>query len=228
MGKTNGDDTKGKPLKVSWDEIQERINHLQIRERRLLCITVVVVILFLLALITWDPLYQAWVKDYQANATTQRQISGAQTTIDTLKGRANLDVNAQSKQQINSLKKRLADQQQQIQGLTSALITPKNMGQVFTGLLRENALIINKISNLDAVAVKIEGQLEETNLLYQHGLSLELSGQFMKALRYIQSVEEQDWQLYWDELKFTTEHYPQGTLKVEVHTLSTSDSLLDL
>jgi len=198
------------------------------RERRLLCITVVVVILFVAAMLVWEPLYQSWLKTYQANATTLAQISSAQTSIATLEARSNLDVNAQYKQQISALKDKLSNQQTQIESLTSALITPKNMGRVFTGLLQENALNINKISNLDAVSVNIEGQLEETNLLYQHGLSLELNGQFMNALKYIQGIEAQDWQLYWDELTFITDNYPQGTLAIEVHTLSTSDSLLDL
>jgi len=215
-------------LKASWSEIHDTINHLQVRERRLLCITVVAVILFVAAMLVWEPLYQAWLKSYQENATTLGQISSAKTSIATLEARANLDVNAQSKQQISALKDKLSHQQQQIESLTSALITPKNMGRVFTGLLQENALNINKISNLDAVSVNIEGQIEETNLLYQHGLSLELNGQFMNALKYIQGIEAQDWQLYWDELVFTTDHYPQGTLNIDVHTLSTSDSLLDL
>jgi len=215
-------------LKASWSEIQGTINQLKMRERRLLCITVVVVILFAAAMLVWEPLYQAWLKTYQENATTLAQISTAQTSIATLEARSNLDVNAQYKQQISALKDKLSNQQTQIESLTSALITPKNMGRVFTGLLQENALNINKISNLDAVSVNIEGQLEETNLLYQHGLSLELNGQFMNALKYIQGIEAQDWQLYWDELTFVSEHYPQGTLAIEVHTLSTSDSLLDL
>jgi MSHA biogenesis protein MshJ len=102
------------------------------------------------------------------------------------------------------------------------------MGKVFTGLLQENALSLEKISNLDAKPVNIEGQLEETNLLYEHGLSLELKGQYMNALKYLQSLESQDWQLYWDELKFSSNTYPNGTLAIKVHTLSTSDSLLDL
>ena len=215
-------------MKASWSEIQDTINQLKMRERRLLCITVVVVILFAAAMLVWEPLYQAWLKTYQENATTLAQISSAQTSIATLEARSNLDVNAQYKQQISALKDKLSNQQTQIESLTSALITPKNMGRVFTGLLQENALNINKISNLDAVSVNIEGQIEETNLLYQHSLSLELNGQFMNALKYIQGIEAQDWQLYWDELTFTTDHYPQGTLIIDVHTLSTSDSLLDL
>ena len=215
-------------MKIPWRELEGSIHQLQERERRLLCITVVVVIMLVAAMLAWEPLYRAGIKSYEANRTIIGEISRAQTSIVALEARAKFDVNAQNKQQVSALKGTLGKQQQQIESLTSALIAPKNMGRVFDGLLQENALSMHEISNLDAVAVNIEGQQGETNLLYQHGLSLQLKGQYMNAVKYIQGIEEQDWQLYWDELIFRTDDYPQGTLTIEVHTLSTGDSLLDL
>ena len=215
-------------MKIPWRELEGSIHQLQERERRLLCITVVVVIMLVAAILAWEPLYRAGLKSYEAHRTTLGEISRAQTSIADLEARAKFDVNAQNKQQVSALKGTLGKQQQQIENLTSALIAPKNMGQVFGGLLQEHALSIHEISNLDAVAVNIEGQQGETNLLYQHGLSLQLKGQYMNAVKYIQRIEEQDWQLYWDELIFRTDDYPQGTLTIDVHTLSTGDSLLDL
>ncbi len=215
-------------MKVSWTDIEEAVNHMQVRERRLLCITVVAVTVFLQVLMLWQPIYESGHKTYQENSAIKNQIKAAKDTIVLLKERVKVDVNAHQKNQVSNLKQRLSDQQSQIESLTSALITPKNMGQVFTGLLQETTLSIEKISNVDATPVKIAGQKEETNLLFQHGLSLELKGQYMNALKYLVSLEEHDWQLYWDELQFSSEHYPQGVLKIDVHTLSTSDSLLDL
>ncbi len=215
-------------MKASWTEVVEAVNHMQVRERRLLCFTVVAVIVFLQVIILWEPIFKSGQKSYQENANIKNQIKAAKDTISILKQRVKIDVNAHQKIQITNLKKRLTDQQRQIESLTSALITPKNMGQVFTGLLQESSLSIEKISNLDAIPVKIAGQKEETNLLFQHGLSLELKGQYMNALKYLVSLEEHDWQLYWDELQFSSDNYPQGILTINVHTLSTSDSLLDL
>ncbi len=215
-------------MQVSWAEIVEAVNHMQVRERRLLCCTVVAVTALLQVLILWEPIYKSGQKSYQENTNIINKIKAAKDTIEVLKQRVKVDVNAHQKNQITNLKQRLTDQQRQIESLTSALITPKNMGKVFTGLLQESSLSIEKISNLDATPVKIEGQKEETNLLFQHGLSLELRGQYMNALKYLVSLEEHDWQLYWDELQFSSDHYPQGILTIDVHTLSTSDSLLDL
>ncbi len=215
-------------MKTSWADIQDHVNHLKSSERRLLCITVVALILAVFAFLLWDPLYQAWLKDFKANSQSIRQVSSAQASIVSLKKRMNIDVNAHYKTQIKAFRVQIEQQQQKIESLTSALIPPKNMGKVFAGLLQESALSVSKISNLDAQVVKIQGQQEETNLLYQHGLSLELEGRFDSALKYILEIEMQDWQLYWDELSFSTNNYPQGTLVVEVHTLSTSDSVMDL
>jgi MSHA biogenesis protein MshJ len=215
-------------VKVSWTKVEEVVNHMHMRERRMLCITVVAVTAFIQVLMLWDPIYKSGLKAYQENIGISQQIKEAKDTIKRLKERAAVDVNAHQKNQIKKFKERLTIQQHQIESLTSALISPKNMGKVFTGLLQENTLSLEKISNLDAKPVNIEGQVEETNLLYEHGLSLELKGQYMNALKYLQSLESQDWQLYWDELKFSSNTYPNGTLTIEVHTLSTSDSLLDL
>jgi MSHA biogenesis protein MshJ len=215
-------------VKISWTKVEEAVNHMQIRERRMLCLTVVAVTVFVQVLMLWDPIYKSGRKAYQENIGISEQIKDAKITIIRIKERASVDVNAHQKNQIKKIKERLTIQQHQIEGLTSALISPKNMGKVFTGLLQDNALSLEKISNLDAKPVNIDGQLEEINLLYEHGLSLELKGQYINALKYLQSLESQDWQLYWDELQFSSNTYPNGTLTIEVHTLSTSDSLLDL
>jgi len=50
----------------------------------------------------------------------------------------------------------------------------------------------------------------------------------LDTLKYLQELERQDWQLYWDELTFKTEAYPQGAVTIEVHTLSTSEEVLGL
>lgn len=211
-----------------WRNLQDSINTLSIRERRLITVTTVVVILTLVFLLAWQPIFADIVKSYQANQAAQRQVATIKGSINGYKNRVNLDVNAPYKTQVKNLKKQIKQQDHKVQSLTSALITPRNMGKVFTGLLQNTEMNMNKISNLDATGINITDKQEEINLLYKHGLSLELEGKFLNALNYVQVIEQQDWQLYWDELSFSTLSYPEGKLKIEVHTLSTSESLLDL
>ncbi len=211
-----------------WKNLQGSINALSIRERKLIAITIVAVILTLIFLLVWQPLFTDITKSYQANQAAQGQVTTIKGTINSYKNRVHLDVNAPYKTQVKNLKKQIKQQDHKVESLTSALITPRNMGRVFTGLLQNTKMNMNKISNLDASAINITDKQEEINLLYKHGLSLELEGKFLNALNYVQVIERQDWQLYWDELSFSTTNYPEGKLEIEVHTLSTSDSLLDL
>ena len=215
-------------LKKHLKNLQVKINALRIRERRLMALTLVSVILMLAMTVLWQPIFKSILKNYQSNQSSFNTIQTIKLEIQGYKKRLGIDVNAPYKEQVKNLKQQIKDQDKKVVNLTSALITPRNMGQVFTGLLKVNDVYMNKISNLDAEVININDQKEETNLLFKHGLSLELQGEYLKALKYVQEIEAQDWQLYWDELSFTTLSYPQGRLNIKVHTLSTSDSVLDL
>ena len=63
-------------------------------------------------------------------------------------------------------------------------------------------------------------------MLYRHHLELELEGSYFDVLKYFEKVEGLAEQLYWDEMHFTMEEYPLGILRLEVHTLSTSEELI--
>ncbi len=193
-----------------------------------MAITLVTIILMLFVTVMWQPIFKRIVENYQTNQNSFDTIEMLKVEIEGFKKRLGMDVNAPYKKQVKSLKQQIKQQDKKVERLTSALITPRNMGQVFTGLLKVNDIYMNKISNLDAEVININSEKEETNLLFKHGLSLELQGEYLKALKYVQEIESQDWQLYWDELSFSTLTYPNGHLSIEVHTLSTSDSVLDL
>jgi len=215
-------------LSRSWKKSLNAINDLHLRERRLLAITCVSVIVIVFLFASWIPLAEAVAKKVKAHEVAQTKIDGSKAAIVALEQRAKTDVNAPYRQQIERLRDQIDDQENTIDGLTSALINPKNMRKVFRGLLQENHLSIVKVKNDDAVTVSINKEEEENHLLFKHGLSLEMRGQFLNTLKYIQELEKQDWQLYWDELEFTTLSYPNGKLEIKVHTLSTSEHVLGL
>lgn len=157
-----------------------------------------------------------------------QQADTAKNAIEVLKRNAIQDVNKPYEEKIAVLHVRLKKQQQKIDTITSALISPKNMPEVFSKLLNRNDLTLESVSNDDAEPVNISTNEKEDSLLFKHGLLLEMKGQFLSGLSYIKQMEKQDWQLYWDELTYTSEKYPQGVLTLKIHTLSTSDSVLEL
>lgn len=102
------------------------------------------------------------------------------------------------------------------------------MNMVFQGLLEKSKLQFQSIKNYLPKIIELNKDKNSNQMLYEHSLLLEMKGQYIHGLEYIQSIEKQDWQLYWDEIEFKILRYPQGLLTLKVHTLSTSDKVLGL
>jgi len=215
-------------LKIYWNHFQKSFNQLELRERKLVFITCVIIVLGIFVLLVWQPLLQKWHVSTNSSGSLIQQANVAKNAINVLKANAVQDVNQPYKEKITALQIRLKVQQQKIDTITSALISPKNMPEVFSKLLNRNDLTLESISNADAEPVNISTNGQEDSLLFKHGLLLEMKGQFLSGLNYIKQMEKQDWQLYWDELSYTSHKYPNGVLTLKVHTLSTSDSVLEL
>ena len=56
--------------------------------------------------------------------------------------------------------------------------------------------------------------------LYQHGLSLELTGNYLDAYAYLRDLESLPWGLRWDRVSFEVTEHPIGKLVLRLHTVS--------
>ena len=65
-----------------------------------------------------------------------------------------------------------------------------------------------------------ENQPDEYGI-YRHVLEVKFAGKFPDILKYMQSLENLDWKLIWDEIGIVTDEYPRITVKVVISTLST-------
>jgi MSHA biogenesis protein MshJ len=176
----------------------------------------------------WIPMYQQWVESNAQLNQIKSNIKISRIDIETIKKNSKTDANEPYVKEINKYRKKINKQQEKIETITAALISPKNMISVFNALLQNSELEINQITNKEAESINIKGESEVGSLLYKHALSLEMAGTFSGSKKYLARIENQDWNLYWNELKSTTTRYPQGILTLNVHTLSTSDYVFGL
>lgn len=215
-------------LKNYWRKFRKAINGLELRERQLITLTCTFLLVMAFVVFAWQPLYVSWEKSNQSITSNINSVNNIKNNIKEIKSASTRDVNKSSREQVKLLSEELEKLQNEIENITASLISPKNMNQVFSTLLQNSELSINKVTNSEAEAINIKNGEASDNLLYKHGLSLEMAGTFKNSLKYLQRVEKQKWHLYWDELKFKTSKYPQGVFTINVHTLSTSDHVLGL
>lgn len=215
-------------LKSYWKKLLKAVNALQVRERQMIIVAGSVLIIGVFSLVAWEPLYVDWIKKSAMLTQAKENLNQAETTIERIKSESRVDANKPYREKFNKLKNDIEDQDYKIETITAALINPKHMNHVFGTLLKNTELEIDTITNSPAEAIDIQGEGDTDKLLYMHALSLELSGTFIDSLKYLKRIESQNWNLYWDNLVFTTTQYPQGRLILKVHTLSTSDHVLGL
>lgn len=215
-------------MKASWKTLHHKINNLTLRERKLVLLTAASFVLCVIVLVILNPLWARLQVVETLITQYQVQIETAQNSIKALELRAKSDVNAPYISKLNNLKDQVDKQQENINRITTALIQPDKMTQVFKGILLKNNLKFDSLKNAPASLVKVNKGETDDQILYRHSLSLQLQGPYLNGLNYIRKLEQQEWQLYWDELEFQTLEYPIGQLKIRVHTLSTSNKVLGL
>lgn len=162
------------------------------------------------------------------NSKIEIAIEASKKNIEILEERSKVDVNLPYREKLVQLKEQSLEQQNEINDITNALIQPERMNMVFQGLLEKSKLQFQSIKNDLPKIIELNKDKNSNQMLYEHSLLLEMKGQYIHGLEYIQSIEKQDWQLYWDEIEFKILRYPQGLLTLKVHTLSTSDKVLGL
>jgi MSHA biogenesis protein MshJ len=215
-------------VKKNWKKFRKIFNQLQLRERQLIISSSWLIIIAIFSMAFWNPIYHKWIEGSLELDSIKEKISVSRVDIETIKKSSKLDTNKPYRDEIESYHQKIDKQQKIIETITAALISPKNMSNVFSTLLQNQELEVNKINNKKAESIIIKGDSESENLLFKHALTLEMTGTFSGSKKYLERVENQDWNLYWNELKFTSTRYPQGILTINVHTLSTSDYVFGL
>jgi MSHA biogenesis protein MshJ len=215
-------------VKRNWKKFKKIFNQLKIRERQLIISSSCITIIAIFFMAVWNPIYQQWVEATIELDNIKQNISMSRVDIETIKKNSKFDANQPYRDEIAEYREKIDKQQKKIENMTAALISPKNMNTVFSALLQNQELEINKINNKKSEPIVIKGESKSESLLFKHAITLEMTGTFSGSKKYLNRIENQDWNLYWNELKFTTTRYPQGILTLNVHTLSTSDYVFGL
>ena len=215
-------------MKTIWNKLRPKINSLNLRERKLITLTLIGLMLSLFVLLAWNPIWIKYQNIKSVNYDMVINVEKLRKDIKILEERSKQDVNLPYRLKLDKLKEISREQQEKINSITSALIQPEKMNLVFNGLLNKSKLKFESIKNLEPKIIELKQAKNSNQVLYEHGLVIDMTGQYLHSLDYIKAIENQSWQLYWDEVQYKTTAYPMGELKLKVHTISTSDKILGL
>ena len=204
-------------------KLRDRIDAMSLRERVLLFVTGVGVLVFLLHAILFGPLEQRQQKTLAQMNTLRKETGAFEDQIQEIMRRQANDPDAANRQLQQQLEKQLAQLDQQIGDTVHGLITPREMIKVLEQVLQHQGRL--KLVHIESLPAKplIDPPKDQPQAdvgIYKHGLRLEFEGDYLSTLEYLRQIEALPWVLYWDDLELTTDKYPKARIVVIVHTLS--------
>ncbi|MGQ0547379.1 MAG: type II secretion system protein GspM [Betaproteobacteria bacterium] len=213
-------------MSFDWKALAARIDDMSLRERAMLFASVSLVVLLLAYVALLDPVLRKQKSLIDRVTRDQNQITEIRVQIErAVKGG---DGKAQHPGQaaIDTLKRQIADLDSALAARQSVLIAPERLPALLKDILgRSKAVELESLRLLPGVPVRAGAG--ETSL-YRHGVELSVKGSYFALLEYLEELEKRGPALLWGTVELRVEQYPEVRLRVVLHSLSRSASLLSI
>lgn len=215
--------------------LTEKIDGLALRQRLLVFLAAALVIVALAHVAFLEPLLAGQKKLAREMAQSQSLLGSVNAQIEALGQAASSDPDAENKNRLAELRRKLAQADVSLLELQQKLVTPDKMASLLEDMLRKNGhLQLIAMQSLPAsalleAAASAPGKDERRErLLYKQGVQITLRGSYADLLQYLTMLENLPWQMYWGKASFKVERYPVATLTFTVYTLSTERAWLSV
>ena len=203
-------------------DLMDRFDQLSLRER----VMVLVATLGMIALI-WDsvfmkPLDKERTGRLQQIDALRAEVSGLEQSIEALAAQGATKPAAGNRETADALAAEIQELDRRLVGATSGLIEPKEMSHVLEQMLaRAKRLKLHGLRTLPPQAVIAPNTQPGAPAaqIYKHGVELELSGNYLDTLYFLQSLEALPWRFFWDRVEYAVEQHPVGRIKLRLYTL---------
>lgn len=205
-----------------WLEWSSRVAALEVRERVIVLVALLVVGLFIWGQFVFAPLQDRHKRAANTlNSLKQQQADLGQQLV-LLEQRLADDPNRELRTQQANLQKQLVGMRSQIENQLSGLIAPEKMADVLRSMLHEQEQL--KLISLKNLPVEpfhqSEGELKEgETALFSHSMELVLDGEYFDVLGYIKRLESLKG-FNWQTLNYEVINYPKARVTLKISTLS--------
>ncbi len=205
-----------------------------VRQRLLLLVAVVAVFLTL-----WDAVLMrsSRMREEQAESDTallEKQVKALELQAEATLKKLAADPNLERRKRKAELERQLADLDSGFNERTADLIPPSEMVRVLKELLgRASGLQLVRLESVPASALLApdeesgsEGKVDLGSgpvRLFRHGLVLEMSGDYLSVLRYVQAIEQLPWKFFWESMTYQVQQWPVGRITLKLLSLSSEE-----
>ena len=200
-----------KALRARLGLLQERINHLSLRERTMLFGAGVVL------------LGMGWQL-----SELQQRLQAAEVAASSVAQSPALAAATRNR----ALEQRLAQLDADLAAAAHGYVAPERVAQLLGELIsRQHGLTLISLRNLPVESLTLPASahaaVSARASVHDHGpflhpLELIISGDYPSILAYLQALEQLPWRLHWERLELQVEHYPANRVRLVIGALSLS------
>ena len=117
--------------------------------------------------------------------------------------------------------------------LTDGLIPPAEMAGALRELLRHaTGVTLVRLEALPAEPLFVDAEPEKQGVarprpaVFKHSVVIDLHGNYLAVLRYVQAVEALRWRFFWDSLDYEVDAYPDARVRLILYSLSLREGWL--
>lgn len=222
-----------------WRTLSARFDALNLRERALVFVGVVVGVALIYDALALQPL-EARKKRLERQIVEARQnIKVADALLQAQTAYA--DPNGVKRSYRDALRAQLEEIDQSIQGLQRELVPPERMAKLLEEMLRRSrglqlvslrTLPVRRFEAPAAASARAADKAakpapkDPERTIYQHSFEIALQGSYAELHAFLAQLEKLQWRMYWGRINVDTEQYPRLRVTLIVQTMSLSRAWL--
>lgn len=210
-----------------WISLEERFGEMSAREKVLIALCGLVVVIMLLFTLILEPKLNEIISN-------ERQLSNLKQAnqkieIDTLRIQAQLkkDPNAEIDRAISNLLTESQHLSMQLAEIIEHLITPSQMAELLENVLEQQSGIhLLSLQTLPSEPITEDKEASQYSGYYVHPVRMELTGDYFSIANYLNKLESLPASYYWRSFSYKVEEYPKAKLVLEVYTLGSREEFI--
>lgn len=218
-------------MKRYWELARGKIDGMSLRERAMIFLAAAFVVVALVNTALLDPLL-AKQKALSAQVVQQQEkMKESQAQVQGLLQARRDDQHSPLRTRLAQLKRQLQEQDGYLQSRRDRLVEPDKMANLLEQVLNKNdKLQLVELKTLPAsplvekpqpsAADLPAGQPDPQKQVFKHGIQITVRGGYLDMLRYLAALEKMPAQMFWGEVSFSVDKYPDAVLTLTLYTLS--------
>ncbi|MCL1035607.1 MSHA biogenesis protein MshJ [Shewanella submarina] len=212
-------------MKHQWHQLRDKFDALTARERGLIAIAVLAVLLTILIMPLSSMMESNQKLSREIKSVTQENdISNQQIAM--YQAKLAEDPNADFRRRLDDLQQQLTDIEDRLE---SHNVVPSDVMPVLLNTMMASAKRVT-VTGFESLPPKplLDGDAENKINLYSHGAKLNIKGQYFDVLRFMQTVEKLPEKVYWKQLDYQVKDYPLAEVSLEFYTLSVNEEYISV